>query len=246
MERTVTDIPTQQEKPRPIGRVPTEFDWLIYADATFAGLALLLPIPFVDAIIEEYFRRRMPRDIASRRGRALPLQSIHAVNRTRSGCWPGCLTWPVKAFVYLIRNLWRTIVYVLTVYDTSEKLSYYWHRAFLLDYMILSGDLDRPGHAPAAAEALHRVLETTQTSPLLNLAGEIVEQARKRIGALARAIFRGARREKTEETKRTASVLAEHWAEFQDYLTDLAIQYDATLATVEREHAAAAALKNAA
>jgi len=226
---------------QPTGRVPTEFDWLIYADATFAGLSLLLPIPFVDSILEEYFRRRMPRVIARRRGRVLPHASIAAVNRTRAAWWPGCLAWPVRAVVYLIRNLWRTIVYFLTVYDASEKLSYYWHRAFLLDYMILRGDLDRPARAAVAAVALQRVLETTQTSPLRNLAGELVEQARTRIGALMRTIFRGARRQDTEEVSRTRRTLAARWAEFRDYLTELAGRYDAVFAGIEREQAAAVA-----
>ena len=217
--------------------IPTDFDWLIYADATFAGLSLLLPIPFVDGLLETYFRRRMPGDIARRRGRALPVRSIRAVNRQRATWWPGCLLWPGQAVVYLIRNLWRTLVYILTVYDTSEKLSYYWHRAFLLDYAIGRGDLDRPARAELAAVALHRVLETTQTSPLLNLAREIVQSARSRIGALARAIFRGARRQKTAEARQTANLLAEHWAEFRDYLIELAGRYDAALAEVEQAKA---------
>ena len=217
--------------------IPTDFDWLIYADATFAGLSLLLPIPFVDGLLETYFRRRMPGDIARRRGRALPVRSIRAVNRQRATWWPGCLLWPGQAVVYLIRNLWRTLVYILTVYDTSEKLSYYWHRAFLLDYAIGRGDLDRPAQAELAAAALHRVLETTQTSPLLNLAGEIVQQARSRIGALARAIFRGARRQKTPEAGQAAGTIAAHWAEFHDYLIELAGRYDAALVEVERAKA---------
>ena len=214
--------------------IPTDFDWLIYADATFAGLSLLLPIPFADSLLEAYFRRRMPGDIARRRGRALPLHSIRAVNRQRASWWSGCLLWPAQAVVYLIRNLWRTLVYILTVYDTSEKLSYYWHRAFLLDYAIGRGDLDTPARAETAAVALHRVLATTQTSPLLNLAQEIVDEARSRIGALARAIFRGARRQKTPEAKATANILSAHWAEFRDYLIELAGRYDASLAELER------------
>lgn len=236
--------PSTDPVPSPPGRglgrgpsptpIPTDFDWLIYADATFAGLSLLLPIPFVDSLLETYFRRRMPGDIARRRGRVLPVQSIRAVNRRRGAWWPGCLLWPGQAVVYLIRNLWRTLVYILTVYDTSEKLSTYWHRAFLLDYAIGRGDLDQPARAELAAAALHRVLATTQTSPLLNLAREIVEQARSRIGALARAIFRGARRQKTPEAKQTATLLAARWAEFRDYLIELAGRYDAALVELER------------
>ncbi len=217
----------------PKGSVPTEFDWLVYADGTFAALALLLPIPFLDALIERFFRRRMPQDIARRRGRTLPLASVRAVNRSRAGFFDGCLMLPVQAVVYLVRNLWRTIMYVLTIVDASEKLSYYWHRAFLLDYMIGRGDLDHPPRAELAAAALHEVLETTPTSPFLTLAREIVEMARARLGALLRAIFRGARRQRTTETKRVADIIAGHWSEFQGYLIDLAARYDATLVLLE-------------
>lgn len=231
----MTDTPVVGSSASPARRVPTDFDWIIYADATFAGLALLLPIPFVDGLVESYFRRRMPIDIARRRGRALPLQSIRAVNRQRDTLWPGCLLWPIQAVVYLIRNLWRTIVYILTIYDTSEKLSYYWHRAFLLDYAIIRGDLDRPARAELAAAALHHVLENTQTSPLLNLAQEIVAATRQRLGALARGIYRWLRREKTPEVGRTAETLAARWAEFGDYLIELAGRYDAALAEAERQ-----------
>lgn len=218
-------------------RIPTEFDWLIYADGTFAALALLLPIPFVDALIEQYFRRRMPQDIARRRGRTLPRHAIRAVNRSRANIWSGCLMLPVQAVIYLIRNIWRTILYVLTIVDASEKLSYYWHRAFLLDYMIGRGDLDQPARAELAAAALHQVLATTQTSPVLNLAREIVEQARTRLGALLRAIFRGARRQRTEETKRVIDIIGSQWSEFQEYWIELADRYDATLAVLERQQA---------
>ena len=60
--------PAQPVDPQSIA---TDFDWLVYADATFAGLAILIPFPFVDSLLEEYFRRRMARDIARRRGRTL-------------------------------------------------------------------------------------------------------------------------------------------------------------------------------
>lgn len=57
--------------PRP--QPQTAFEWPIYADATFAGLAVLFPIPLLDWALEEYFRRRMPRTIARYRHHTLPL-----------------------------------------------------------------------------------------------------------------------------------------------------------------------------
>jgi hypothetical protein len=56
------------------------FEWPVYADATFAGLAVLFPIIVLDWALEEYFRRRMPRTIARYHRQTLPLAVIWAVN----------------------------------------------------------------------------------------------------------------------------------------------------------------------
>jgi hypothetical protein len=242
-EQPVDSSPKRSTKSDAPRRVLTEFDWVVYADATFAGLSILIPIPFVDALFEEYFRRRMPRDIARRRGRTLSPAVMRVVNRRRGkGFLSGCLMLPFDLIIYVLRNLYRTIVYVLSVYDASEKLSYYWHRAFLLDYSIGRGHLDNTERAVVAGEAVQRVLETTRTSPMLNLAGQIIETARHQIRGLLRAIYRFIRRkEETAGVKRTRTTIAEQWAEFTDYLLELADRYDATYATVERERQLAAA-----
>lgn len=220
----------------------TAFDWLVYADATFAGLAILIPIPFVDALLEEYFRRRMPRDIARRHGRTLSPAVLRAINRKRGdGCLAGCLMMPLDLIVYVLRNLYRTVVYVLSVYDASQKLSYYWHRAFLLNYMVGQGHLDNPQRAAVGAQAMHTALDTTQISPMLNLAGEIIEFARHRLRGLLRTIYRFVRRqEETAEVKRARSTIADQWAEFHDHLIEIAGRYDAAYTEILREREAAA------
>lgn len=242
MDATPPSAP-RPAKPAPEGRrVNTDFDWLIYADATFAGLAILIPIPFVDALLEEYFRRRMPRDIARRRGRTLSPAVLRTINRRRrEGCLAGCLMMPLDLIIYVLRNLYRTVVYVLSVVDASNKLSLYWHRAFLLDYLIGRGHLDSLAQAAPAAEALHRVLNSTETSPMINLAQQIIETARHQIRGLLRAIFRFVRRrEETAEFKRRRQTIADQWAEFHDYLIELAGRYDAAYETVRREQELAA------
>ncbi len=223
--------------PVPQGPVPTDFDWLIYADATFAGLAILIPFPFVDALVEEYFRRRMPRDIARRRGRTLSPAVLRRVNRRRAGDGRlrGCLMLPLNLIIYVLRNLYRTLVYFLTVYDAGEKLSFYWHRAFLLDVMIGRGHLDNPRSAETAAEAMHEVLRATETNPMINLARQIIETARHQIRGLLGAIYRFVRRrEETDEFKRKRQTIAEQWAEFHDYLLDLAARYDEMYRVLEQ------------
>ncbi len=237
------DMP-RPAKPAPSDRrVTTDFDWVIYADATFAGLAILIPIPFVDALLEDYFRRRMPRDIARRRGRTLSPAVMRVINRRRrsGGILSGCFMMPIDLILYVLRNLYRTVVYVLSVVDASNKLSLYWHRAFLLDYAVGRGHLDNLDQAAVASEALHRVLQSTETSPMVNLAQQIIETARHQIRGLMRAIYRFVRRrEETAEFKRRRQTIAEQWAEFHDYLIDLAGRYDAAYEAARREQELAA------
>ena len=226
--------------PRPPAarEIPTDFDWIVYADATFAGLSILLPIPFVDTWLEEYFRRRMPRDIARRRGRVLSRAALREVNRTGGGdgFLRGCLLWPVEQIIYLVRNMYRTLVYLFTIVDATDKLSHYWHRAFLLDYMIARGHLDAAGSAAVAAEAMRRVLRTTETSPVRNLAEETIDFAAGRIRGLFRAVIRFLRRkEETAEFRRERQSIASQWAAFHDYFVDLAATYERTYALVKRE-----------
>lgn len=242
MDAIPPDAP-RPDRPTPAGRrVNTEFDWLIYADATFAGLAILIPIPFVDALLETYFRRRMARDIARRRGRTLSPAVLRLINRQRrEGCLAGCLMMPLDLIVYVLRNLYRTVVYVLSVVDASNKLSLYWHRAFLLDYAIGRGHLDNVDQAAPAAEALHRVLQNTETSPMVNVAQQLIETARHQIRGLLRAIYRFVRRrEETAEFKRRRQTIADQWAEFHDYLVGLADRYDAAYDAARREQERAA------
>ncbi len=116
-------VSTTRGAPRPPAdrEITTDFDWVVYADATFAGLSVLLPTLFVDALLEEYFRRRMPRDIARRRGRVLSKAAIREVNRTRDGEFVrGCLLWPVGLIIYLVQNIYRTLIYLFTIVDAAD------------------------------------------------------------------------------------------------------------------------------
>jgi hypothetical protein len=237
-------------KPAAAGEVSTEFDWQVYADATFAGLSTLLPVPIVESWLEDYFRRRMPSRIARRRGRTLSRAVIREVNRKRSESFlRGCLMWPIEQIIRFLRNLYRTVVYILSVVDATDKLSHYWHRAFLLDYMIVRGHLDNLDRAKIAGEAMREVLTTTQTSPATGLAREIIEFAGHHLRGLARSIIRFIRRKnETEEFRRQRQTIAERWTEFAGYFIDLAATYEQTFAQIKlrEEQASSAQIETAA
>ena len=201
----------------------TEFEWAIYADATFAGLSILIPIPGLDWAFEHYFRTRMPRAIARHRGQALQPEVIKALNQRPSQGWlKGCLTLAVQAIIWLIKRISRKILYFLTVKEATDMVSYYWHQAFLFDMMLAKNQLAQEETALLARQAMDDVLQTVTISPLLQLAQQITGGTRH----IFRTLRRARRGHEDAEIEAARSEMKQTWTDFAEYFALLAEQYD--------------------
>ena len=200
----------------------TEFDWRVYDTPTLAGLAPLIPLPLIDWIFEEYFRRRIPRSIARHRNIELPPETVRILNREQ-GCVSACLSLPIEIIFELIKRTLKKILYFLSIKTATDRISRYWHRAFLIDCMILQGHLNDPESARLARQAMDRALDEVSTSPMLSVARRVVSNTRHAFRTLRRA----RRGEEDEEIREKRSIIQRHWDEFQDHLTTLASRYHA-------------------
>jgi hypothetical protein len=213
----------------------TSFDWSRYADATLAGLSVLIPIPLLDTVFETFFRRRMPMGIARSRGRVLPA-SIQAELRPTSGSWlRSCLTLPLTLTLGLVQRLSRKLLYVLTIKEATEKLSQYWHRAFLLDYMLAAGHLETVASAHVAAHAMEQVVATT-SSPLTQLAHHVIAPTRHMWQTLRRA----RRGQEDDVLAQTRAQLEQRWGEFAGYFEAVAARYEHHYRELQSQHHIAA------
>jgi len=202
-----------------------KFEWPIYVDATLAGLAVLIPIPLLDVLFEWIFKRRMPQAIARRNGRTLPPETISQLNRSQFSCL-GCLLWPLELVWLLLKRTYRTILYFLTIKDATDNLSYYWHRAYLLDLMMKRGDLDNHTDAPLAAAALHQVLDSLTISPLTQLAQQVVANVRH----ILRSSWRWLRRKQEDEMMaNTRTQMANAWRDLAGYFDEVGSRYSQQL-----------------
>ncbi len=202
-----------------------KFEWPLYVDATLAGLAILIPIPLLDLLFEWIFKRRMPQAIAKRNGRTLSPETVRQLNRSSFSCL-GCLLWPLELVWLLLKRTYRTILYFLTVKEATDKLSYYWHRAFLLDLMMARGDLNGTEESALAAEALHQVLDNLTTSPLTQLAQQVVANVRH----IFRSSWRWLRRKQEDEMMaETRSQMANAWRDLSAYFAQVAVRYEQQL-----------------
>lgn len=209
----------------------TDFNWLVYADATFAGLAVLIPVPFVDLAVEELFRRRMPVDIAWLNGRKLPDSLVGQLNRRRPARpLMGCLLLPFRAIFYLFRNIFRTILYALSVADATENLGYYWHRAFLLDYAIRAGHMDAAAQGQRAAAAIDKTMAEITTSPFTQLAQQIISDWARQLVRLRTYLRYLRTREESARVAETRQTMATAWKDYRDYLLSVADKYEANYA----------------
>lgn len=211
-------------------RESAHFDWVVYSDATFAGLSILIPIPLVDVAFEQFFRRRMPRIIARQNGLQLSPRIGLELNRGRASCLQSCILAPIWLTLLLLKRIFRTILYFLTIKEASDLLSLYWHRAFLLDYMCKEGYLRDEETAVIAAEALRDILDRITTSPLNQLARQVLALP----SHVLRSLRRVRRGKKDEDMERTRTLMAQTWDNFNDYFVDLAAQYDQTFDKVKR------------
>ncbi len=216
----------------------TTFHWAIYADATAAGLSALIPVPGVDWLFEQFFRRRMPGSIAGRRRQSLAPQIIKTLNRGETNWLKSCLLLPFQGLYWLLKKISRKILYFLTVKEAVDQVSFYWHQAFLIDYMLLEGHLESEATTAAARRAMERVLRDIHRSPLRHLAWELVENTRHLGRSFLRALwrFRRGRDETLFEEKK--SLLSRHWAEFTEYFENLATLYDQAYIAERRQQAA--------
>lgn len=214
----------------------TSFDWAVYADATFAGLSLLIPIPLLDLAFEQTFRRRMIKTIARRRHCKLPPQVVAEINRGDGDCLQSCLAWPVILIYQFLKQFSRKILYFLTIKEAVDQLNAYWHRAFLLNHMMLMECLNDVESARTARIALDETLNNISASPLRQLAQQVVSIPSRALRTLRR-VRRGREDESVAETR---SLMARTWANFSDYFEALAAQYEETYRQVAARRAAEA------
>lgn len=199
-----------------------EFDWGVYADATFAGLSFLIPIPFLDTAFEWVFQRRMPGAIARWRGRELSAEVMAELNRGDTGCMQSCLLMPFWLTIQLVKRLSKKVLYFLTIKEASDQLSVYWHRAFLLDYALVAGHLDEAANARRARHIIETLAHPAHVSPLAQLAEQLTRGTRHIFRSLRRA-RQGAEDDSIEQKK---NVMQAAWEGFGDYLRELAAKYE--------------------
>ena len=149
--------------------------------AVLAGLTPLIPVPVVDDLAKNYFRKRLVRRLAAANGRRIGGEELAALTREREGgCVRGCL---VTVLVYPLKSVFRKVFYFLEWKRAVDLASRTYHFGYLVNYAMQRRDdgtsiLD----ARRASDVIEAIAAACRESPIKPVEGAIG------------ATFRGSRR----------------------------------------------------
>lgn len=135
----------------------------IVTHAVLAGLTPLIPIPLIDDLILNYFRRRMVRSLAAAHGQTLPAHVTEALTASEDKGWMwGCLT---AAVIYPLKALFRKIFFILEWKRVVDLTSRTYHDGFLLNEAFAQGWIG-PEAPVLPAQVNAAILDVCRTAPI--------------------------------------------------------------------------------
>jgi hypothetical protein len=134
----------------------------------------------------------------------------------------GCLAVGMAAVKYILRRIWRKIIYIFAIKDATMALTEYWHRAFLIDHMVRAGHLDPGADTDLALQVSTGVLRGIDPGPLMGLARQTVANVHRVFRLLVRARRLGA----AEVTRSLGEALSSNWRVAEDSMRETADLYN--------------------
>ena len=129
--------------------------------ALLCGLAMLIPLPWVDEYVERRITRALLRNVAVARATPVSEDVLHTLTEDRSNLVVGCL---VAAIVWPIKKLFRTVFYFFTMKDFVDTVARAAHRATLFELALDRGLL--PGRAEEVRSLMDTLLRQHRVSPV--------------------------------------------------------------------------------
>jgi hypothetical protein len=120
--------------------------------AVLAGLTPLIPVPFVDDLAKDYFRKRLVNSLAEARRIPLPRGAVDALTAERQGCLlGGCLG---QLLLYPLKKLFTKLFFFLEWKRVLDLTSQTYHFGYLVDCALQDGYLSDPN--PQGVEELRQ------------------------------------------------------------------------------------------
>jgi hypothetical protein len=164
--------------------------------AVLTGLTPLIPVPVLDDVVKDYFRRRLVRALAASRGRPLGEEEVSALTEGPGGGFlRGCV---VTLLVYPLKKIFRKVFFFLEWKRAADLTSQTYHFGHLVGYALerrAGGPTLLDAHGAArVGRAIEAVCREAPIKPVERAVGGTFRQSRKALRAAAALLGQSLRR----------------------------------------------------
>jgi hypothetical protein len=205
--------------------------------AVLTGLTPLIPVPLVDDLVKNYFRKRLVRSLAAGAGRVLSDEEATALaSEPDGGCLRGCAA---TVLVYPLKAVFRKVFYFLEWKRAVDLTSRTYHFGYLVGHALRRrGDapslLDTHG-ARAVNEAIEAVCREAPIKPLESAVGGTFGKSKSVLSAAAALLSRSLRRQ-PPRPERVAEAIESIEPEEARELQPVVTRLQRSIASVPEEH----------
>lgn len=205
--------------------------------SVLVGLSPLVPVPFVDDWLINYFRRRMVKSLAASHGQEFSPEDVSmlADDRDKKGCLLGCLS---SVIFYPLKKIFRKIFYFLEWKRAVDLTSHTYHYGYLLNYALRDGFLKSDTKALEDIRAsLDDVCNDTPIKPVESVVSATFRQTKGLIFSgvdLLEKTFRNIRKKPTEEEVVVAAKSVEE--EEKEKIEGITNTLSSALSNIPEEH----------
>lgn len=207
--------------------------------AVLVGLTPLIPVPLLDDLVKNYFRRRMVRALAAASGRALSDEDLDALASERErGCLTGCL---YTVLVYPLKAIFRKVFYFLEIKRAVDLASRTYHFGYVISYALRprehgASTLDLYG-AKAVNEAAQDACRDAPIKPVEAAIGGTFRKSRNVLRGAAALLASSLRRVSGRaQAERVAEAIEEVEPEEERELEPVVTRIQRSIASVPDEH----------
>jgi len=210
---------------------------VLVTHALLTGLTPLIPVPLVDDLVKNYFRKRLVRSLAASAGRALGEEELDALASERGGgCVRGCVG---TVLVYPLKAIFRKIFYFLEWKRAVDLTSRTYHFGYLVGHALRRREgapslLDAHG-ARAVSEAIDAVCREAPIKPLESAIGGTFRKSKGVLRAAAALLSRSLRRQ-PPRPERVAEAIESVEPEEARKLQPVVTRLQSSIASVPEEH----------
>jgi hypothetical protein len=170
-----------RETPPPGG--PEDLHGTLVSYAVLTGLTPLIPVPFVDDLAKDFFRRRLVESLAAARRQPLAPGAVEALTAERSGCvLGGCLG---QLVIYPLKKLFSKVFFFLEWKRVLDLTSQTYHFGYLVGCALDEGYLSAtsPRTVAEVRLAIDAVCREAPIRPVESAVAATFRQSRSALNA---------------------------------------------------------------